>query len=43
MADGADLFEIMQTYPMGRFGPVGRGPLADIVYEDRWGSSYPGV
>ncbi len=30
-------------YPMGRFGPVGRGPLADIVYEDRWGNSYPGL
>src|SRR3954449_10067116 len=24
-------------YPMGRFGPVRRIPLADIVYEDRWG------
>jgi nitroreductase len=30
-------------YPMGRFGPVGRGPLADIVYEDRWGTPYPGL
>lgn len=30
-------------YPLGRFGPVGRGPLADIVYEDRWGKSYPGL
>ena len=27
-------------YPMGRFGPVGRGPLAEIVYEDRWGVPY---
>jgi nitroreductase len=25
-------------YPMGRFGPVGRGPLADVVYLDGWGS-----
>jgi nitroreductase len=24
-------------YPMGRFGPVRRVSLADIVYEDRWG------
>ena len=23
-------------YPMGRFGPVRRVPLADVVYEDRW-------
>jgi nitroreductase len=30
-------------YPMGRFGPVGRGPLADIVYQDRWGQPYPGL
>ena len=22
-------------YPMGRFGPVGRGALVDIVYEDQ--------
>ena len=30
-------------WPMGRFGPVGRGPLADIVYRDRWGEPYPGL
>jgi nitroreductase len=30
-------------YPMGRFGPVGRGPLSDIVYEDRWGQPYKGL
>jgi len=30
-------------YPMGKFGPVGRGPLAEIVYQDRWGNPYPGV
>ncbi len=27
-------------YPMGNFGPVGRGKLADIVYQDRWGQPY---
>jgi nitroreductase len=27
-------------YPMGKFGPVGRAPLADVVYEDRWGNRY---
>ena len=27
-------------YPMGNFGPVGRGPLGDIVYEDHWGTPY---
>jgi nitroreductase len=30
-------------YPTGRFGPVGRGPLADVVYEDRWGQPYRGL
>jgi nitroreductase len=30
-------------YPLGKFGPVGRGPIADIVYQDRWGQPYPGV
>jgi nitroreductase len=24
-------------YPMGRFGPVRRIALANVVYEDRWG------
>jgi hypothetical protein len=28
---------------MGRFGPVSRGPLEDIVYEDEWGKPYSGV
>lgn len=27
-------------YPLGRFGPVGRGSLSDIVYQDRWGQPY---
>ena len=27
--------------PMGRFGPVRRVALADVVYEDRWSQTYP--
>jgi nitroreductase len=27
-------------YPMGRFGPVRRVPLAEVVYEDQWGQPY---
>jgi nitroreductase len=27
-------------YPMGRFGPVRRIPLADVVYEDQWDRPY---
>jgi nitroreductase len=30
-------------YPMGRFGPVGRGPLSEIVYEDHWGTPFSAV
>jgi len=30
-------------YPMGKFGPVGRGPLREVVYQDRWGATYPGL
>jgi nitroreductase len=26
-------------YPMGRFGPVRRTALSDVVYEDRWGQA----
>ena len=29
-------------YPFGRFGPVRRIALADVVYEDRWGPGLPG-
>jgi len=27
-------------YPMGRFGPVRRVPIADVTFEDRWGQPY---
>jgi nitroreductase len=27
-------------YPMGRFGPIRRVPLAEVVYENRWGQAY---
>jgi nitroreductase len=27
-------------YPMGKFGPVGRGKLSEIVYQDKWGQPY---
>ena len=30
-------------YPMGRFGPVGRGPLSEVVYLDGWGKPYPEI
>lgn len=30
-------------WPMGNFGPVGRGDLADFVYLDRWGESWDAI
>jgi nitroreductase len=27
-------------YPIGRFGPVRRVPLTEVVYQDRWGQAY---
>lgn len=30
-------------YPMGRFGPVSRGQLSEVVYLDRWQQPYPGL
>ena len=29
-------------WPMGKFGPVGRGPMEDVVFLDRWGQRYSG-
>jgi nitroreductase len=44
LPQGVNSYAILPIgYPMGRFGPVGRGPLAEIVYLDRWGSPYPGL
>ena len=28
-------------YPMGNFGPVRRGPLSDVVFQDKWGEPFP--
>ncbi len=30
-------------WPLGKFGPVRRAPLAEVVYLDRWGERYEGV
>jgi nitroreductase len=30
-------------WPMGNFGPLGRGPLSEVVYLDHWGKPYPGL
>jgi nitroreductase len=41
LPEGVHSYAILPIgYPMGRFGPVGRGVLADIVYQDKWGQPY---
>jgi nitroreductase len=29
-------------YPLGKFGPVRRAPLAEVVYHDTWGQRWTG-
>ncbi len=41
LPDGVHSYAILPIgYPMGKFGPVGRGALAEFVYQDRWGQPY---
>jgi hypothetical protein len=37
---GVHSYALLPIGPMGRFGPVRRVALPDVVYEDRWGESY---
>jgi nitroreductase len=30
-------------YPVGRFGPVSRVALNDVVFKDQWGEAYRGL
>ena len=44
LPEGVHSYAILPIgYPMGKFGPVGRGPLGEIVYQDRWGEPYRAV
>jgi nitroreductase len=44
LPEGVNSYAILPIgYPMGPFGPVGRGSLAEIVYLNRWGAPYPGL
>jgi nitroreductase len=39
--EGFKSYAILPTgYPMGRFGPVRRSPLSDVVYLDKWGTPF---
>ncbi len=42
LPDGVHSYAILPIgYPMGNFGPVGRGDLSEFVFEDNWGTPYP--
>jgi nitroreductase len=44
LPEGVHSYAILPIgYPMGKFGPVGRGKLADFVYLDKWNQPYPAV
>jgi nitroreductase len=42
--DGQHSYAILPVgFPLGRFGPVRRAPLSEVVFEDRWGQGWRGV
>ena len=44
LPEGVHSYAILPIgYPIGKFGPVKRGPLKDIVYQDRWGTPYGSI
>ena len=44
MPDGVHSYAILPSgYPMGKFGPVKRAALGDVVYQDKWGQRYAGA
>jgi len=44
LPEGVHSYAILPIgYPMGKFGPVGRGKLSDFVYLDKWEARYPAV
>ena len=41
LPDGVKSFAILPIgYPLGKFGPVRRAPLASVVYADKWGEAW---
>lgn len=41
LPDGVHSYAILPIgYPMGKFGPVGRTKLEDVVFNERWGVPY---
>ncbi len=43
LPDGVHSYAILPIgWPMGKFGPVGRTKLDDVVFNETWGTPYPG-
>jgi nitroreductase len=41
LPDGVHSYAILPIgYPMGKFGPVGRTKLSDVVFDGKWGQAY---
>ena len=44
LPEGVHSYAILPIgYPMGKFGPVKRAALKDVVYQDKWGQPYAGA
>lgn len=44
LPDGVHSWAILPIgWPMGKFGPIKRAPLKDVVYGDRWGEAWKAV
>ncbi len=42
--EDVDTYGLMPIgWPMGKFGPLTRRPLAEVAFDDRWGAAWPGV
>jgi len=43
LPDDVDTFALMPIgWPLDKFGPLTRRPLAEVVHADRWGAPWPG-
>jgi nitroreductase len=44
IAEGYHSYAILPVgFPTGKFGPVRRAPLAEVVFEDKWGHAWAGA
>ena len=42
LPDDVSTYALMPIgYPVGKFGPLARRPVAEVTYEERWGTAWP--